>query len=112
MMNFWSFSNSTSSCVKYKLKTIKLRGRKIEKERVAIVKTRMNKRCSNKFSSVKIKSVANTSKGSMIHIHNFRNFISEIIDDTLRKTFANKVSEIKFRKFFMCFTVLAYHSLT
>ncbi len=62
MMNFRSFSNSTSSCVKYELKTIKLRGRKIEKERVAIVKTRMNKRCSNKFSSVKIKSVANTSK--------------------------------------------------
>src|SRR5258706_10094038 len=62
MMKFRSLSNGTSSRVKYELKTIKFRGRKVEKERVAIVKTRMNKRCSNSFSSVEIKSIANTSK--------------------------------------------------
>ena len=61
-MKFRSFINGTSSRVKYELKTIKFRGKTIEKERVATVKRRMNKRCSNKFSSVVVKSEANTSK--------------------------------------------------
>ena len=58
-MKFKSFINGTSSRIKYELKTIKFRGRKIEN---AIVKTRMNKRCSNRFSSVEIKSLTITSK--------------------------------------------------
>ena len=38
-MKFGSFSNGTSNCVKYELKTIKFRGGKTEKERAAVVKT-------------------------------------------------------------------------
>jgi len=37
-----------------------LRGRKIEEERVAIVKTRVDERCSNSLSSVKNKCIAYT----------------------------------------------------
>jgi len=45
-----SFRNSTSSRVENQLNTIKLRTRKIEKERVAVVYLRMNERCSDSFS--------------------------------------------------------------
>src|SRR5664279_1839168 len=49
--------------MKNKLKTIvEFSGRKIKKKRVTVVKTRMNKRCCNCFSSSKIKSATNTPK--------------------------------------------------
>jgi len=46
------FRNSTSSTVDNQLKTIKLRTRRIEKERLAIVYLGMNERCSDSFSYV------------------------------------------------------------
>jgi len=48
------FRNSTSSRVENQLKTITLRTRKIEKERVAIVYLGMNERCSDSFSCSRI----------------------------------------------------------
>jgi len=51
------FRNSTSSKVENQLKTIKLRTRKIEKERVAIVYLGMNERCSDSFRCIRIKSI-------------------------------------------------------
>jgi len=49
-----SFRNSTSSRVENQLKTSKLRMRKIEKERVAVVYLGMNERCSDSFSCSRI----------------------------------------------------------
>jgi len=44
--------NNTSGRVENQLKTIKLRARKVEKERVAIVYLGMNERCSYSFIAV------------------------------------------------------------
>jgi len=57
-----SFRNSTSSRVENQLKTIKLRARKIEKERVAIVYLGMNERCSNSFGCSRIESTSDSTK--------------------------------------------------
>ena len=57
-----SFRNSASSRVENQLKTIKLRSRKIEKERVAIVYLGMNERCSDSFSCSRIESISDSTK--------------------------------------------------
>jgi hypothetical protein len=62
VMKFRRFSCGTSSRVEYELKTIQLRGWKIKEKRVAIVKARMNKRCGNGFSCLKIKCIAYATK--------------------------------------------------
>jgi len=46
--------NTTSGRVENQLKTIKLRARKVEKERIAMVYLGMNERCSYSFSCSKI----------------------------------------------------------
>jgi hypothetical protein len=51
-----SSGDSTNSSIQNELKTIKLRGRKIRKERVAIIKSRMNERDSSSNSSVVIET--------------------------------------------------------
>ena len=43
MREIWFSGNSTSSSIENELNTIMLRGRKTEKEKVAIVKSGMNK---------------------------------------------------------------------
>ena len=56
--------NSTSSGVENLLKTIKLRARKVKKERVAIVYLGMNKKGGNGLSGMVIKSVSDSPKVS------------------------------------------------
>ena len=62
MSEFRSFRNSVSGGVKNELKTIQLRARKVEKEGVAIVNFRMNKRRSNSLSSSIVKSTSDSAK--------------------------------------------------
>ena len=57
-----SSRNSTSSRVENQLRTIKLRARKVEKERVAIVYLGMNERCSYSFSCSKIEGISDSTK--------------------------------------------------
>jgi len=57
-----SFKNSTSSIVENHLKTIELRTRKIDKERVAIVYLGMNERCNNSFRYSRIESTSDSTK--------------------------------------------------
>ena len=57
-----SFRNGSSCRVENELKTIKLRARKVEKERVAIANLGMNERCGNDLSSRVVQSVANSTK--------------------------------------------------
>ena len=47
MMEFRGFGDSTSSCIQNQLETIRLRCREIKKERVTVVKFRVNDRSSN-----------------------------------------------------------------
>jgi len=56
------FRNSTSSRVENQLKTIKLRPRKIEKEKVVIVYLGINERCSESFSCSIIESTSDSTK--------------------------------------------------
>jgi len=56
------FKNSTSSRVENQLKTIKLRARKVQKERVAIVYLGMNERCSDSFSCSRIDNICDSTK--------------------------------------------------
>lgn len=49
---FTCSDNSTSSSIGNELQTSKLRGRKTKKERVALVKSRMNKTDSNNNCSI------------------------------------------------------------
>jgi len=67
------FRNSTSSSVENQLKTIKLRTRKIEKERVAIVYLGMNERYSDSFSCSKIESTSDSTKVTNRQKARFRN---------------------------------------
>ena len=57
-----SFRNDTSCRVENELKTIQLRARKVEKERVAIVNLGMNERRGNGMSSRLVQSVAISTK--------------------------------------------------
>ena len=62
-----NFRNSTRSRVENQLKTIELRARKIEKERVAIVYLGMNERCSDSFSCRGIEGIYDTTKVTNRH---------------------------------------------
>jgi len=68
-----SFRNSMSSRVENQLKTIKLRTRKIEKERVAIVYLGMKERCSASFSCSRIESTSDSTKVTNRKKARFRN---------------------------------------
>jgi len=68
-----SFRNSTSSRVENQLKTIKLRTRKIEKQRVAIVYLGMNERCSDNFSCSRIERTSDSTKVTNRQKARFRN---------------------------------------
>jgi hypothetical protein len=52
------FRKCTSSRVENQLKTIKLRARKVEKDRVAIAVLGMNERCSNSSSNSRTESLS------------------------------------------------------
>ena len=58
MAEFRSIRNTLSCRVKNVLETIKLRTREVQKEGVAVIKFRVNKRCSNNLSSGIVKSVS------------------------------------------------------
>jgi len=57
-----SFRNNTSSRIKNQLKTIELRVRKIQKERVAIDYLGMNERGSNSLSSSRVDGISDSTK--------------------------------------------------
>jgi hypothetical protein len=59
--DFGCSGESMSSSIGNELKTIRLRGRDIKVVRVAIVKSRMNKRGSNSDISVVMKTASNSS---------------------------------------------------
>jgi len=67
------FSNNTSSRVENQLKTIKLRTRKIEKDRVAVVYLGMNERCSDSFSCIRIESTSDSTKVTKRQKARFKN---------------------------------------
>ena len=59
-MQFWSSVDGTGSRVENMLETIDVCRRKIEQERVAVIKFRVNERRSNGKDSSAIHEIANT----------------------------------------------------
>jgi len=56
-----SSRNSTSGRVENQLKTIELRARKIQKERITVVYLGMNERGNNSLSSVRVEGISDST---------------------------------------------------
>ena len=94
----WSIRNSTSSRVENQLKTIELRARKIEKERVAVVYLGTNERCSESFSCSGIESISDTTKVTNRHKARFRHRGNMIRHGERRVEYDTKVTSLVRRR--------------